>query len=206
MIWHDNRLLGTTPPIAPNTYHVDATTDLDHALGWIAFFARSQGGLDELIVMCHGFESNFNLSNQTCTTKQVGGFGLQICKQGINLGNVGKLRAWNPVDASGTATLLIKKVTIYACAAADTGAGNAGTWGDGTRFMGEFAMNSGAFVVAGRDAQVYSYGTGTVNPAPIDFGDWEGPVFLFDPKTGAGSPFQPGPMAYGCRPAHRPVP
>jgi hypothetical protein len=191
MVWHDRRLAGSPPAIAPNIYGVDRTTDLDHAIGWIAHYARSRGGLDELIVMCHGFEANWNLGRQMSTTQRVGGFGLQICRQGIDLRNVSKLRAWKPNDSQ-----LIARVTIYACGTADTGPGNEGTWGDGRRFMGELAIHSGAYVVAGRDPQVYNpESVRPINPLPIDFGEWEGPVFLFDPNTGAGSPFQPGPMA-----------
>jgi hypothetical protein len=192
MIWHDSRLAGTAPAIAPNIYVVDAKTDLDHAIGWVATYARSQRGLDELIMMCHGFEANWDLARKMSTAKQVGGFGLQICRQGLSLGNVDKLRAWNPTPGPR----LINKVTIYACAPADTGPGNAGTTGDGMRFMGEFAMHSGAFVVAARDTQFYNpESVRPILPVPIDFGDWEGPVYLFDPKNGIGSPFQPGPMA-----------
>lgn len=190
MIWHDTRLSGKPPAIAQNTYGVDATTDLDHALGWIATYARSQGGLDELIVMCHGFEAHVNLGQRTSTPRAAGGFGLQLCRQGLTLRNVGKVIAWNAGPP------LIRRVTIYACGTADTGPGNAGTVGDGRRFMGEFAIHSGAFVVAGRDTQTYNpAAVQPVNPQPIDFGEWEGPVFLFDPATGVGTPFQPGPMA-----------
>ncbi len=100
------------------------------------------------------------------TTRKVGGFGLQICDKGISLWNVSKLRAWKPT------TRLINKVTIYACGTAETGPGNADTWGDGMRFMGEFAIHSGAFVVAGRDPQAYNpEAVRAVNPLPIDFED-----------------------------------
>src|SRR5262249_26012943 len=99
------------------------------------------------------------------------------------------LQAWKPNDAP-----LFRRVTIYACGTADTGPGNEGTWGDGRRFMGEFAINSGAYVVAGRDAQAYKpEAVRATHPLPIDFGEWEGPVFLFDPNSGSGTPFQPGP-------------
>jgi hypothetical protein len=171
---------------------VDATTDLNHAIRWIATYAGSQCGLDELIIMCHGVALNWDIKGRQSTPRMVGGFGLQICRQGINLGNVGKLRAWNLNPGSG----LIRRITIYACSTADVGPGNEGTWGDGKRFMGEFAIHSGAFVVAGREPQAYNrQSVRAVNPLPIDFGDWEGPVFLFDPATGIGAPFQPGPMA-----------
>jgi hypothetical protein len=190
MIWHDKRLLGNAPPIADNTHVVDATTDLDGSIGWIAHYAETQGGLDELIIMCHGMEGNFDLSKQASTMKAVGGLGLQICKQGLNIGNVNKVEKWLP-DRKDPTTALIQRVIIYSCAAAETGPGNVGTWGDGMRFMGYFAMNSGAFVVAGRDAQGY---TGANDKQLIDFGDWEGPVYLFSPVDGKASPYQPGAM------------
>jgi hypothetical protein len=190
MIWHDKRLAGSPPPIAPNTYQVDKDVEIDHAIGWIAHYAASQGGLDELLVMCHGFEADFDIRDQMSTGQQVGGFGLQICKQGLTLFNVTKLRAWKPDTGR-----LIARVTIYACGTAGVGQGNTGTYADGPRFMGEFAMHSGAFVVAGRDAQAYNpESVRPNNPLPIDFGQWEGPVYLFDPATGIGSPFSPGPM------------
>lgn len=191
MIWHDTRLAGSPPAIAPNTFQVNGTVPLAGALGWIAHYAGTQGGLDELIVMCHGFESNVNYQQRMSTRAVVGGFGLQICSEGINLGNVRAVSVFKP--AAGP---LIRRITIYACGTADTGPGNEGTWGDGRRFMGEFAIHSGAHVVAGRDAQTYNpESVRPVNPQPIDFGEWEGPVFLFDPTSGQGANFTPGPMA-----------
>ncbi len=189
MIWHDKRLKGEPPPIAPNIHVVDKDTDLYGSIGWIANYAGSQNGLDELIVMCHGFEGNFNISQQMSTNRRVGGFGLQLCREGLSLMTVGKTMAWK----SGRA--LIHRITIYACGTAQTGPGNAGTYADGKRFMGELAMASGAYVIAGRDPQVYNpEAVRTDAPLPIDFGDWEGPVYLFDPADGSAKPCHPGPM------------
>jgi hypothetical protein len=182
MIWHDKRLIGDTPRIAPNTYHVDGDVEIDHAISWIAFYAGSQGGLDELIVMCHGYEADWDLTQQVCTGTEVGGFGLQICKQGISISNVAKLAAWK-----GSGGALIKQVTIYSCGAAGVGEGNEGTSADGPRFMGKIATYSGAYVVAARDTQMYTY-------SPINFGQWEGPVFLFDPVNGLPQSYAAGPM------------
>lgn len=194
MIWHDKRLLGVAPPIANNTHVVDGNTDLDGSIGWIAHYAETQGGLDELIIMCHGFETNADLSKRMSTLKTVGGFGLQICKQGLTIGNVNKVEKWWP-DPKDPTTALIQRITIYACGSADTGPGNAGTWGDGMRFMGYFAMKSGAYVIAAKEAQTYNpESVRPVNPLPIDFGEWEGPVYLFSPETGTGTPYQPGKM------------
>jgi hypothetical protein len=189
MIWHDMRLAGIAPPIAPNIYAVDGTTDLDYAIEWIATFARSLGGLDELMIMCPRLEANWELRRQMSSTTTVGGFGLLICKQGISRWNVGKVRAWNAKPGRP----LIRRVTIYACSAADTGPGNQGTWRDARRFMGEFAIHSGASVVAARNPHTFHPASvKPVNPLPIDFGAWRGPVFLFDSATGIGPPFRPG--------------
>jgi hypothetical protein len=191
MIWHDTRLEGTAPPLAPNKHVVDDTSDLDGSINWIATYARSQGGLDELMIFCEGSYGNAGAAHGTTSpaTNIVGGFGLRLCKQKLHLGNVSKLRAWNPGGAR-----LIQRVTIYACGAAMTESGNEGTWGDGRRFMGEFAIHSGAYVVAAKELQTYEYATGWFS-SPIDFGEWEGPVYLFDPATGHGTPFTPGAMA-----------
>jgi hypothetical protein len=181
MIVHDKRLAGTAPPIAPNIYVVDATVDIQHCVGWIGEYARSQGGLSELLIMCHGFEANWDLGRQMSTTQRVGGFGLQLCREGLSLYNVGLVRSWNG---------RIGRITVYACAPADTGSGNEGTAGDGTRFMGEMALWSGAEVIAARDTQTYTFSP----TKPIDFGNWEGPVYRFDPSTGNRSNFAAGKM------------
>jgi hypothetical protein len=181
MIVHDTRLAGTPPSIAQNIYGVNAAVEIEHCVAWIGQYARSQGSLDELLIMCHGFEANWDLGRRMSTTQQVGGFGLQLCKQGLSLYNVGLVRNWNGA---------IRRITVYACAPADTGAGNEGTAGDGRRFMGEMALWSGAEVIAGRDTQTYTFGAAS----PINFGAWEGPVFRFDPATGQASQFTPGPM------------
>ncbi len=191
MIWHDSRLLGKAPSIAANTYVVDATVSIDHAIGWIAYFAKSQGTLDELLIMCHGYEADFNLKNQTCTGEPHGGFGLSICDKGLTMGTVSKLSLWY------VTTPLINKITIYACAPADVGPGNRGTSADGMKLMSLIAKTTGAIVVAARDTQTYTH---LENPSTketihaIDFGVWEGPVFEFNSSNGAPTPTSPGPM------------
>lgn len=187
MLLHDTRLHGDTPQIAQNWYRVDANVGIAHAVGWVAQYARSQGGLDELIVMCHGYESHENLGNQMTTVAVAGGFGLQLCRENLTLANVGILTDWRG---------LITKITVYACAAADTARGNEGTIGDGRRFMGEMAIWSGATVIGARDVQTYNYGDGVwgMFRSAIDFGEWEGPVYSFNPNAGEQTPINPGVM------------
>ena len=123
------------------------------------------------------------------TATAAGGFGLQLGKQGLTLSNVGLTRMWREPSVA------ITKVTIYACAAADTGGGNSGTIGDGRRFLGEMALHSGATIIASSAVQTYNpESVRRFLPSPIDFGEWEGQVFAFSPDTGAPTPTSPGRM------------
>ena len=71
---------------------------------------------------------------------------------------------------------------------------DAGTYG--VLIKGKYSRTRGPYIVAGRDTQFYNpESVRPLNPVPIDFGDWEGPVFLFDPADGRATPFAPGPMA-----------
>ena len=119
MLIHDSRLAGNPPgDMADNVYEVNDNVPIAHALGWIAEYSRRSGGLADLFVMCHGFEGNWDLRNQQCTTEVHGGFGLQLCQEGLSLYN-----------AMGTSVLSrkITKITIFSCATADTAPYNSNT-------------------------------------------------------------------------------
>ena len=119
MLIHDKRLAGRTPSkLAENNYEVDGNVPIKHMIDWVHSYARSQGGLDNLYIMCHGYEADWNLGDQTCTRFQVGGFGLAICAEGLDLTNASLMAA-----LKGD----IKTITIFACATAETGEGNEGT-------------------------------------------------------------------------------
>jgi hypothetical protein len=185
MLIHDRRLAGNPPgDLADNTYEVDQNVSIAHALGWIAEYSRRSGGLTDLYVMCHGFEGNFDYRDQASTTETHGGFGLQLCAEGLSLYN-----------ATLTTVLKnkVRRITIYACATADTASYNAGTGADGMRFCGEIALWTGAEVIAAVQTQYYIMPRslwerirGTNTAGTIDFGQWEGPVFSFTPDNPNG--------------------
>lgn len=188
MLVHDLRLAGQTPGnLAENNYEVDGSVPIQHMIDWIHSYAQSQGGLENLYILCHGYEANWNLGDQTCTRFQVGGFGLALCAEGLDLSN-----------ASLTAALKgdIKTITIFACATADTGAGNQGTAADGMRFCGEIALWTKAAVIAATQTQFYTLETTFWDwikgrQGTIDFGDWEGPVYRFSPDDGSATQISP---------------
>lgn len=184
MVLHDTRLTGTVPSDkADNIYEVDASVPIQHAIDWIDGYAKTQSGLDNLYIMCHGFEADWDLGNQTCTGVEVGGFGLALCTEGLGRANSSLTAKWKGD---------IHTITIFACATADVGQGNEGTAADGMKLCGEIAMNTGATVIAATQTQFYTldktfwdyiYG----RPGAIDFGSWEGPVYSFSPDDGSST-------------------
>lgn len=173
MVIHDRRLNGTTPAYYNFVLQVNQRTDIRHIVEVTARRARQVRRLARLHILCHGFESNWDLGGQLCLPAAHGGFGLQLGLQGLNLFNYGLAAAWKG---------LVSEIVVFACAPADTYRGNAGTWGDGRRFCGYLALTTGARVIAARDTQYYFDTHG-----PIDFGDWEGPVYEFSEANPEGA-------------------
>lgn len=175
MVVHDRRLKGATPAYYSFVMQVNSKTSINHIVDTVARRARQKRRLTRLHILCHGFEANWNLGAGMCTPSAHGGFGLQLGQQGLNLFNYGLTSAWNG---------LVDLIVVFACAPADTGAGNAGTWGDGKRFCGYLALTSGARVIAARDTQYYHHAS---DGKVIDFGDWEGPVYEFSNANPEGA-------------------
>lgn len=167
MVIHDSRLTGGTPNWYRFVFQVGPNSTINHIVDTVARRAREANGLRKLHILCHGFEANWDVSGRLCMPTAHGGFGLQLGKEGLNLFNYGLTRAWKN---------LIRQIVIFACAPADTGRGNAGTFGDGRRFCGYLALTTGATVIAARDTQYYD--PNGVN-GKIEFGEWEGPVYAF---------------------------
>ncbi|HZO55361.1 MAG TPA: hypothetical protein VFB63_21825 [Bryobacteraceae bacterium] len=163
MILHDTRLEGRTPLNYNFVYLVNANRSISSIISGVAGHARSCG-------------------------VERGGFGLQLGREGLSLGNVSQTTRWKG---------LIKTIVVFACATADTAPGNEGTRADGQRLCGELALWSGADVIAARDTQFYnertaSYSRGRSVENTIDFGAWEGPVYRFSRDSGYPSTITPG--------------
>jgi hypothetical protein len=170
LIVHDKRVRGGTPRYAP-FYTCDGKTLLLYCIQYVRSYAKKQGGLDELQLLCHGYYDYPSHLDEAygMSLDAVGGYGLDLCKEGLHLGNVSKTESWKH---------LIKRITLISCGIGNTLPGNEGTAGDGERFCGELALWTRAEVVASSDTQEYTVGR------PLDLGPWEGQVWLFDPITG----------------------
>jgi hypothetical protein len=180
MLVHDTRLAGTAPAVAANTYKVNASTQLAHAIGWIAEYARRSGGLSRLLFMCHGFESGVHDSLVGESTMDLG-FGLAFCNEGLSLATVSRAA---PLKDR------VEELFLYACGPARTRPGFKNTVADGQRFCSELAAFSGAVVYASDETQWYQMRRSSsairsilgIGPQDyIDFGAWEGTVYRFSP-------------------------
>ncbi|WP_421990860.1 hypothetical protein [Roseococcus sp.] len=173
MVIHDRRLSGETPAFYNFVMQVNIRTHIRHITEVVARRARQVRKLNRLHILCHGYENNWDLRGQMSLPAAHGGFGLQLGAEGLNLFNYGLTSAWKG---------LVDEIVLFACAPAETYHANAGTWGDGKRFCGYLALTSGARVIAARDTQYYNDDSG-----PIDFHDWEGPVYQFSDASPEGA-------------------
>jgi hypothetical protein len=178
MVLHDARLKGGTPVHYDHRVLCNDTHDIDAIVYTVAKRGKPSP-LWPLHILCHGYaEQWFHCEDNCLGTKPVshGGFGLQLGKQGLYLHNVDKTKAWNR---------RVELIVLFACSPAeDSGkAMYGGVWGDGVEFCRKLFLNTGATVIAARNVQYYH---NTSGKPPIDFDDWEGPVYAFDGEDPSG--------------------
>ena len=189
----DFRLTGMVTDSIGEVMQVSVRTPIRDALGRVATRARQLGGLDDLLICCHGFEAVVEDFDGGVSFMS-GGFGLQLCDEDLTLRNVGVTAVLNG------APRLVERIVVFSCAAADTHRASKAVGGDGMRLMGEIALTSGARVIAARATQMYEqipslaqslFNAGSLNDWRIDFGEWEGDVFEFSPADGSARKLKP---------------
>jgi len=181
MLVHDRRLAGTAPFIAQNTYLVNAGVATNHIIDWVGQYAKSQSGLDELLIMCHGYAVLSDARSATTYAEPVGATGLQLGNPGLTWSTVARTSAWKGNIGS---------IYLYACGVSASSMHDDPAF-DGTRLCGELALYSGANVYAADQLQWYT-GANPSGGAVINFGDWEGQVYCYNPNDGQGTPVSLG--------------
>lgn len=165
MVIHDPRLNNpyTTPPTplkppnAMNVWTVSTSDDIDHIIGWAAEVAKGKSGNEQLDAL--HFMGH-------------GGPGSMQLGSGF-LG-------WNTVDRFGKLKGLIQgAITFFSCEVGAEQSGHGLSYG--MTFGNAVAGYAGCKAVTCKMNQIYSWGGSNV----IDFGDFEGPVYIYDPKGGA---------------------
>lgn len=161
VIIHDTRLAGDSPSGSGITVvRVSQRTSLSRLVECVNSISFQHGSEIRLRIMCHGYEVDGH-----------GGYGLQLCRDDLNLSTVRQLQPWNGNLSYG--------ITIYACAAADVAPGRAGIHGDGRMLCSEIARITGTGVRAADATQIYIH----LGPfMAINFGRWEGNVLEWDAR------------------------
>ncbi|HYM02033.1 MAG TPA: hypothetical protein VET85_03740 [Stellaceae bacterium] len=183
MLIHDVRLQGRSPTgLAQNIFNVPQGMSTAHVFSWASAYAGMQSGLDNIYIMCHGYETGVEDPNAELSIYALG-YGLQLGNPGLTFDNLSL--------AAGLSGL-VSSITLFACGPANTRTGYKNSRGDGMRFCGELALLSGAEVIAAVETQYYyhtpSWWDGLMgDDGTIDFGDWEGPVFSFSPDDGSAT-------------------
>ena len=112
LLVHDKRVIGGTPRTNP-FYTCDGKTLLLYCLQYVRSYAKRQGGLDELQILCHGYYDHPSELDEAygMSLDMVGGYGWDLCKEGLHLRNINKTETWKG---------LIKRIVVFSCGAATT--------------------------------------------------------------------------------------
>lgn len=166
ILW-DDRVVGTRPRRGDRTYQVNNGTHLSWILRNVAERAQMHQSQNfNLHIIAHGFERPDSEGHL------VGGWGINICREGINIRTLSQFRRWHG---------LINCIYIYSCSAARI-APNATPEGDGdgNYLCYRLAQITGAYVFASTANQIYLHNN--TDGRGIDVGNWEGVVFGYAPN------------------------
>ena len=170
VILHDERLSGNTPDWSDTVgFTVDEDDPIDRVLGWVnathGMLRRydDRAIIEDLAIMCHGYVNGKN---------QKGGHGLQLGKDGVYLSNIDK---WSAIKSK------VKCIIVYACKAAAVDPTVPANQGDGRALCSKMAAVTGASIIACVWRQWYDRSIKPWRWREIDFGGFEGPVFVFRP-------------------------
>jgi hypothetical protein len=183
----DFRLTGMVSTDVGEVMQVSVRTPLKEAFDKVARRAREQGGLDDLLICCHGIHLDGAHEDAAMSLRTEGGLGLELCEEGLNFRTLGRTAVLKDPKP------LVGRIVVFSCGAANTHAELKHRQGDGMRLMGELALTTGARVVASNVTQYFYtipsiaqslFNAGSRNDWRIDFGEWEGEVFEFSPDDG----------------------
>jgi hypothetical protein len=165
-ILRDKRVQGYSTRLtgALYTVEVDGNISLKTAFLRIKAQAKLHGKLDMLFIICHGMGTGPTYTELMWR----GGLGLELGSENVTLTNV---FLWKDIKD------LVRTIVVYACGAAYTGPSlmPGGFQGRGQILMSDLSKNTNALVYASDRMQWYII-------AGLDFGEWEGTVYMFTPS------------------------
>jgi hypothetical protein len=172
VVLHDRRLEGSSPVgRSISTLRLDGGISLVSAFTLIRTL-KQLDGVQRLFVLCHGYAGE-NERGEVCG--DFGGMGLQLGAEDVLHENVAWWRAIRGC---------VSTIVVYSCGAADTQPENRGSNADGKYLMGALAIHTNAPVYAADRIQWYD--TNGVTDGTINFGNWEGTLWKFEPSGSFG--------------------
>jgi hypothetical protein len=166
VVLRDRRLHGGVPARSNlGIVNTDASTSLAYAFSAINVLARTDR-INTLFVLCHGYAGENARAN---VSVDAGGMGLQLGRESVLHSNVSM---WGSIKKK------VRRIVVYACAAANTEPGNEGSDSDGRYLMGALALHTDADVYAADAIQWYGTHKNLHN-GRFDWGSWEGKLMMF---------------------------
>jgi len=150
--WNDLNIISTS-----------GSDPLQNVFDQVNELKQEHGKMHSMFILCHGYAGS---SSNLMMSGDFGGQGLQLGTENILHNNVS---AWEEIEDT------VSNIVVYACAAANTEAGNEFTTEDGEYLMGALAIHTNAVVYAADRIQWYT-------PGDFDFGQWEGRLLKFKPS------------------------
>lgn len=190
---YDTRLNphGRPPSGFERVFTCNEQTPVNSIFRTISSYASDSNRINELAIMCHGFEDHIDPNLGMSFPQHRGGYGLVLGQENIFRSNVNVFASLrNKVDL----------IILMACAIADVRPEARRTIYDGRILCSEIAAHTGALVIASDTTQQFSTSTNTqISPfrgrwdnllslitetphGEVNFGNWEGNVYKFHPN------------------------
>ncbi len=164
VIAHDTRLEGVTPNSTSSTitFEVNEDTPIQTFFDRVIQISDENSGIRNLFIMAHGVHI-LDLDTNA----------IMFCQDFISYLNIHLFTQFQNK---------LEKIVLFVCHAAET---DITTHGDGDELCRQMAINAQCEVTAARESQAYSYGNRSCASdwcmeAPIEFGEWEGTVVVYD--------------------------
>jgi hypothetical protein len=165
---HDTRLEGRTPLSTSGSISIEVSeeTPIQDFFDHLLTISREHSGIGTLSIMAHGVR-------YTMGTPNVGddSTGIQFCNPPISYQNI---HLFHQLRDS------VDRIVLHVCHAAEE---TMTTHGDGDELCRQMAVEAQAEVTAARENQIYATHTRGIiftEEAPIEFGEWEGSVVVYD--------------------------
>jgi hypothetical protein len=165
---HDTRLEGRTPLSSSTCICIEVSeeTPIQNFFDQVLTISREHSGVARLTIMAHGVTFTMGTPNTEDDSS-----GIQFCNPPISYQNI---HLFHQLRGS------VDRIVLHVCHAAEN---TMTAHGDGDELCRQMALEAQVEVTAARENQIYTTHTRGIiftEEAPIEFGEWEGSVVVYD--------------------------